>query len=95
MLVADLAQAIAPGSSMHEVGIRPGEKLHEEMIAPDDSRRTVRLDDRYVVMPYVGGWGYTPPGAGEAVSDGWAFRSDTNDQWLDADSIRELIDELG
>jgi UDP-N-acetylglucosamine 4,6-dehydratase len=94
MRVVDLAEAVAPGSSTHEIGIRPGEKLHEEMIAPDDSRRTVRLGDRYVVMPYVAGWGYEPPAAGEAVPDGFAYRSDTNDLWLSTEGIREMIAAL-
>ncbi|WP_228087370.1 UDP-N-acetylglucosamine 4,6-dehydratase (inverting) [Cellulosimicrobium cellulans] len=92
MKVVDLAEAIAPGAAQHEVGIRPGEKLHEEMIAPDDSRRTVRLGDRYVVMPYVGGWGYETPTDGEAVPDGFAYQSDTNDQWLSVEDIRELLE---
>ena len=92
MKVVDLAEAIAPGAAQHEVGIRPGEKLHEEMIAPDDSRRTVRLGDRYVVMPYVGGWGYETPADGEAVADGFAYQSDTNDQWLSVEDIRELLE---
>ncbi|NDO91176.1 UDP-N-acetylglucosamine 4,6-dehydratase (inverting) [Cellulosimicrobium cellulans] len=92
MKVVDLAEAIAPGAAQHEVGIRPGEKLHEEMIAPDDSRRTVRLGDRYVVMPYVGGWGYETPADGEPVADGFAYQSDTNDQWLSVEDIRELLE---
>ncbi|WP_456846096.1 UDP-N-acetylglucosamine 4,6-dehydratase (inverting) [Cellulomonas sp. P5_C6] len=91
MKVTDLAQAVAPGARMHEIGIRPGEKLHEEMIAPDDSRRTLRLDDRYVVMPYVAGWGYTPPENGSPVDDGWTYRSDSNDLWLSPDELRDLV----
>ncbi|WP_182111757.1 MULTISPECIES: UDP-N-acetylglucosamine 4,6-dehydratase (inverting) [unclassified Actinotalea] len=91
MKVTDLAQAVAPGSPMHEIGIRPGEKLHEEMIAPDDSRRTVRLGDRYVVMPYVSGWGYQAPADGEPVPDGWTYRSDTNDLWLEPDELRDMV----
>lgn len=91
MKVTDLAQAIAPGSPMHEIGIRPGEKLHEEMIAPDDSRRTVRLADRYVVMPYVSGWGYEAPEDGVPVEDGWTYRSDSNDLWLGTDELRDMV----
>ncbi len=89
MKVVDLAEAIAPGSPTHEIGIRPGEKLHEEMIAADDSRRTLRLDDRYVVQPTIADWGYTPPTEGEPVPDGFSYRSDTNDQWLSVDDIRD------
>ena len=94
MRVSDLAQAVAPGSPMHEIGIRPGEKLHEEMIAPDDSRRTVRLGDRFVVMPYVGGWGYTTPVDGKPVEEGWTYRSDTNDLWLSPEELRDLVERF-
>lgn len=94
MRVTDLAQAVAPGAPMHEIGIRPGEKLHEEMIATDDSRRTLRLGDRYVVMPYVGGWGYTPPADGEPVPDGWTYRSDTNDLWLSPAELADMIERF-
>jgi len=94
MKVTDLAEAVAPGSSTHEIGIRPGEKLHEEMIAPDDSRRTMRLGDRYVIMPYVAGWGYEPPSDGQTVEDGWSYRSDTNDLWLGPDELRDLIERF-
>ena len=95
MHVTDLAEAVAPGSATHEVGVRPGEKLHEEMIAPDDSRRTLLLGDRYVVMPYVAGWGYEPPDGGEPVPDGFAYRSDTNDLWLSVAQLRDMIAEFG
>lgn len=92
--VVDLAQAIAPGAQMHDIGLRPGEKLHEEMIAPDDSRRTLRLGDRYVIMPYVAGWGYEPPADGKPVEDGWAYRSDTNDLWLGVEELRDLAERF-
>ena len=71
--------------------MRPGEKLHEEMIAPDDSHRTVRLADRYVVMPTIATWGYTPPQAGESVTEGFSYRSDTNDQWLADVDLRAML----
>lgn len=93
--IVDLAEAVAPGAATHEIGIRPGEKLHEEMIAPDDSRRTVLLHDRYVVMPYVAGWGYTPPEDGKPLDDGFSYRSDTNDQWMTPDQIRSMAAALG
>ena len=91
MRIGDLAEAIAPDSAVHEVGIRPGEKLHEEMIAPDDSRRTVRLADRYLVQPTVGSWGYVPPPAGQGVPEGFSYRSDTNDLWLTVEDLRDLV----
>lgn len=94
MRVTDLARAIAPDAKLVEVGIRPGEKLHEEMISAEDSRRTIRQADRYVVMPTLAEWGYVDP-EGEAVPDGFSYTSDTNDQWLSVGDIRSMISHEG
>ena len=94
MRVVDLAEAIAPGAALTEMGIRPGEKLHEEMISTEDSRRTVRRSDRYVVLPTLAEWGFTNT-SGDPVPDGFAYTSDTNDLWLDVPQLRAMLDELG
>jgi len=93
MKIIDLAQAIAPGASMVEIGMRPGEKLHEEMISADDSRRTIILENRYVVTPVVAEWGYLAP-EGKIMPEGQAYRSDTNDMWMSASDIKKFIDQL-
>lgn len=92
MKIVDLAEAVAPGVATFEIGIRPGEKLHEEMIASDDSRRTISLNDRYVILPTIADWGYEPL-SGDSVSDGFAYRSDSNDTWLSVNEIRKLLQE--
>lgn len=92
--IPDLAEAVAPGAKTHEIGIRPGEKLHEEMIAMDDSRRTVALSDRYVVMPHIAGWGYSAPEGGVPVADGFSFQSDSNEMWLSVEQLRELTENV-
>jgi UDP-N-acetylglucosamine 4,6-dehydratase len=94
MRIIDLAQAVSPGAQLVEVGMRPGEKLHEEMISADDSRRTVLVGNRYVVMPVAAEWGYSPPKESVLVPDGFAFRSNTNDEWLSIAQIREFIKNL-
>jgi UDP-N-acetylglucosamine 4,6-dehydratase len=93
MRVVDLAEAISPGSELMEIGIRPGEKLHEEMISAEDARRTLRLDDRYIIVPSPADWGYRPPD-GEAVPEGFSYTSDSNDQWLDVSGIRATLARL-
>lgn len=93
MRITDLVEAISPGHETFDIGIRPGEKLHEEMISEDDSRRTIRLGDRFVVLPTIARWGFTPP-EGEPFGDGNAYRSNTNDQWLTAENIRSLLKEF-
>jgi UDP-N-acetylglucosamine 4,6-dehydratase len=91
MKIIDLVAAVAPGSETIEIGIRPGEKLHEEMISPDDSRRTVKQKDKYVISPVHPDWAYPAP-EGEALAEGFSYRSDTNDLWLSIDDLKKLVD---
>lgn len=91
MRILDLVEAVAPEATTHEIGIRPGEKLHEEMIAPDDSRRTLRAADRYIVQPTIATWGYQPPSDCEPAPDGFAYQSDSNDLWLTPDQMRDML----
>jgi UDP-N-acetylglucosamine 4,6-dehydratase (inverting) len=91
MLITDLAQAIAPGAAMHDVGLRPGEKLHEEMISPEEGRRALRTGDRYVLRPDLATWGYSPPPDGVPVADGFFYRSDSNDEWFTRDDIAKIL----
>ena len=74
-------------------GMRPGEKLHEEMISADDSRRTIILENRYVVTPVVAEWGYEPP-RGATMPEGQAYRSDTNELWMSESDIKNFIKNL-
>lgn len=95
MKVTDLAEAIAPGASMVDIGIRPGEKLHEEMISVEDARRTVKQPNRYIVEPTLAVWGGYKEAAGESVPDDFAYTSDNNDLWLDVAQLRSMLNELG
>lgn len=91
MRVVDLAEALAPGHPTIVTGVRPGEKLHEEMISPDDSHRTVRQEHRFVVQPTIAIWGFSDV-PGEPVTEGFSYRSDTNDQWLSVADLRTMIE---
>jgi UDP-N-acetylglucosamine 4,6-dehydratase len=93
MKIVDLARAVSPESALEEIGMRPGEKLHEEMISSDDSRRTIILKDRFVVTPVVAEWGYNPP-KGVAMTEGSAYKSDTNEQWMSESDIKKFIEAL-
>jgi UDP-N-acetylglucosamine 4,6-dehydratase len=89
--ILDLAKAIAPDASLEIIGIRPGEKLHEEMISENDARRSYVFDDHYVIAPMLESWSESPVFAsGKLVPEGFSYCSDTNDQWLSVDQIREL-----
>lgn len=91
MRLADMAEAMSPGRPHRTIGIRPGEKLHEVMITSDDARSTLELDDRYIVTPTdIHGMGFHVEGA-RRVAENFAYTSDTNTDWLDADGLGELI----
>ena len=93
MKITDLARAVAPSARLEEIGMRPGEKLHEEMISADDSRRTIILENRFVVTPVVAEWGYQAP-EGKQMPEGHAYRSDTNDLWMTESDIKNFIQKL-
>ena len=93
MRITDLVEAISPGAETYDIGIRPGEKLHEEMISEDDTRRTIRLDNRFVILPTIASWGFEAP-AGEPFGDCKPYRSNTNDLWLTTDALREELKAL-
>ena len=63
------------------------------MISADDSRRTIILENRFVVTPVVAEWGYTAP-ACQTMPEGQAYRSDSNDMWMSASDIKKFIDQL-
>lgn len=89
--VLDVAEAVAPEATIKIVGIRPGEKLHEEMISIDDARRTVAFADHYRVLPTLAEWTDPVPLVGDPLPDGFSYSSDTNDQWMTVDEIRDAI----
>lgn len=93
MKLIDLAEAISPGTKITEIGMRPGEKLHEEMISADDSRRTLLLGNRYVVTPVVAEWGFVQP-SGLLMPEGLAYRSDTNDLWMNKEDIAAFLKSI-
>ena len=93
MNIIDMARAIAPECKHNIIGIRPGEKLHEVMITDDDARHTLELDDYYIVEPEFDWWSnekYIANGA-KQVPEGFRYASNTNNIWLTAEELKELI----
>ncbi len=90
--VTDLAQAMLPGCSMPEVGIREGEKLHEIMITVEDSMTAYEYDKHFIIYPQMV-WNNSrkPMPTGKKVPEGFSYSSDSNVQWLSVEEIKELL----
>lgn len=91
--IVDLASLLGPDVRQKVVGIRPGEKLHETMIPADDSRWTVELDDRFVILASFAAAAreaYLHRGA-QPVREGFAYSSDSNPEQLDVHGLQALL----
>ena len=90
MRVLDMADALAPDCERKLIGIRPGEKLHEVLVTEDEARHTVEGDFGYVITPEYASWGLRDHGPRGTLADGFRYASDTNDQWLTVEELREM-----
>jgi len=91
--VTDIASTLCPSLGQKIVGVRPGEKLHETMIPADDSRWTVELDDRYVILASFAAAAreaYLNRGA-KPVAEDFAYSSDSNPESLDVRGLQALL----
>jgi UDP-N-acetylglucosamine 4,6-dehydratase (inverting) len=94
--ITDLAQAMAPGCEIEEIGIREGEKLHEVMVAQEDSLTTYEFDKHSIIFPHMEWWStekhFTP--GGRKAPDGFVYSSGSNTEWLDTDRLKTLVGQM-
>lgn len=94
MRVVDLAKVVAPEARHEIIGIRPGEKLHEQMISAEDSHHTYEYPDHYKVLPSINNWDTSTERIkdGKKVAEGFVYSSDTNTEWMTAETLRNWIE---
>ena len=89
MSLLDLAEAIAPGCAIQEIGIRSGEKLHEVLISSEEARNALEFDEMFVVQS--SSLFHDPNRAGgRPLADGFHYASESNTRWLSRPELREL-----
>jgi UDP-N-acetylglucosamine 4,6-dehydratase len=91
MRLLDLAETIAPGCHVENIGIRAGEKLHEVLVSEDESRQTVETEDMFVIQPAHPWWKSENWVKGTPLPEGFRYSSDTNDRWLTRRELEELV----
>ena len=97
MRIEDLAMAMAPNLPQTYTGIREGEKLHELMVGVDDARHTYEYEKNFIIVPEI--YVHNPEllkrfldgRIGKSLPEDFAYRSDTNTQWLSVDDLRRLL----
>lgn len=97
MRIVDLANALAPNMPHEIIGTRPGEKLHEIMITPENVPSTLDCGNYYAILPETRSKDQTyvkkfQQGKETSwVEDGFSYASNTNDQWLNVETLRKLV----
>lgn len=93
MKIVDLARAIEPDCTFKIIGIRPGEKVHETLISGDESRNTKIDGDNYVILPQFFDTRevHCQYDKLSSVPEGFAYTSDTNQQWLTVEQLKRVI----
>ena len=93
--ITDLAEAMLPGCTTKEVGIREGEKLHEIMVTVEDSPNTYEYDKHFIIYPQMV-WSESRRvvPTGKRVQEGFSYSSGNNTEWLNVEEIRELLKDV-
>lgn len=94
MHVMDIAEALAPDASRRIIGIRPGEKIHEVLLTSEEARHASEFDDYFAIYPSFPFWRREGYPKGRELPPGFHYSSDTNDQWLTVEQIREMAGGL-
>lgn len=95
MRITDLARTIGPDCRINIIGIRNGEKLHEVMVADDDARQAVEMEDCFVIpAPFDFGHNKDWRAHGRACSEGFRYGSDTNERWLTEKELVAMVAHL-
>jgi UDP-N-acetylglucosamine 4,6-dehydratase len=92
--LVDVARAVAPDAELLFVGLRPGEKLAEVLVTEHEARHTLDMATFFLIEPEHAWWTADMQDGNGYLSDGYEYRSDTNDTWLDSAELRRLLWEL-
>ncbi|NQU82937.1 MAG: UDP-N-acetylglucosamine 4,6-dehydratase (inverting) [Parcubacteria group bacterium] len=94
MKITDLAEVIAPGAQIKEIGIRPGEKLDEVLITKEEARHTKEIDNSYIIEPEFPFWTKENFKEGKPLNDEFEYSSQTNIEQLTPEKLKEILSSI-
>ncbi|MDP3994130.1 MAG: UDP-N-acetylglucosamine 4,6-dehydratase (inverting) [Candidatus Doudnabacteria bacterium] len=100
MKIVDLFEAIVPRAERRIVGIRAGEKIHEALLTETESRHTLDLKNYFVILPENGETFDVKTRfakyleTGRPLDGGFSYRSNNNGQFLTAEELQKLVENL-
>lgn len=89
--ITDLAKAVCKNCKIKITGIREGEKIHEEMIAQNESHRTVDLGSHYAILNSSIFKYYKRK---KFLESNFAYRSDTNKAFLTVEQLKRTVENF-
>ena len=97
MRLVDLVDAIAPDLATHVIGIRPGEKIHEVLIPEDETADIIDTGNKFIICSRLLPEALEYHKAGEGVTQvsGIRYASDNNEDWLDTETLKQLLQTSG
>ena len=96
MKLTDLFDVLTPGTKREFTGIRPGEKMHEVLLTSDESRRTVELNNYFVILPDIFSKDkvYKKYEKSKKTKEGFHFSSNTNKVWLTKSGFKKELNKI-
>ena len=94
MRIMDLAEVIAPKVEKKIIGIRPGEKLHETLLTKEEARHTKEFDKYFVIEPEFPFWSKNNFKDGRNLPEGFRYTSETNNNWITKEQMKEILKNL-
>lgn len=87
-----LANLLAPGCEIQEIGIRPGEKLHEVLVSQDEARHALALEDMFIIQPSFPWWEIKNWKEAKKLEEGFVFASNENSRQLSDEELLQMLE---
>ncbi len=93
MKVVEIANALVPNGTVHEIGIRPGEKIHEQMVGVEDALSTYEYEHYFKILPQTldNNQKALRASGGKLVPEGFVYSSDNNNDWMSKNDLIEFV----